>query len=97
MDHILFMNSSYIISVSPLLPYTLHLLTPVAIDCGIPGLPDNGGNSFNATTYPSVVRYACNANFQRVGTNMRQCQLDGAWSGAVPVCRRIRKSLAWNH
>ena len=75
----------------------MYLLALVAIDCGIPGVPDNGRNSYNATTYSSVAQYACNANFQLVGTDVRQCQLDGTWSGAVPVCRRIRKSLVWNH
>ena len=73
----------------------VYLFACVAIDCGIPGIPDNGGNSYNATTYSSTARYSCNVNFELVGTDLRQCQLDGTWSGAVPVCRRIRESLTY--
>ena len=79
------------------LSFYVYLFAPTAIDCGIPGIPDNGGNNYNATTYLSTARYECNVNFELVGSDLRQCQLDGTWSGAVPVCRRIRKSLLQSH
>ena len=69
--------------------FCLHFRTE--IQCGDPGVPQNGmatpyGNSFD---FDTVVRYTCNEGYTLAGSvNTRRCNENGRWTGATPVCQR---------
>lgn len=57
------------------------------VDCGDPGVLQNGGRNFSSSTkFGSVVTYMCADDFRLTGTQNRTCQSNGRWSGALPVC-----------
>ena len=61
----------------------------VLVDCGDPGIPDNGNSNFTDTREGSIVTYTCTANFELVGNSTQTCELtpDGAfWSFTRPEC-----------
>lgn len=56
------------------------------VDCGHPGVPDNGAVQLSATTFDSVATFQCNQGYLLVGSTRRECQSNGQWSGTQPVC-----------
>ena len=58
----------------------------IVIDCGDPGMPDNGVTTGTSTTLGSVVTHVCNVGFKLVGENERTCSVSGNWSAPLPVC-----------
>ncbi|XP_066271289.1 sushi, von Willebrand factor type A, EGF and pentraxin domain-containing protein 1-like [Branchiostoma lanceolatum] len=40
-----------------------------------------------ATSYPDVVRFACDQGYELVGADSATCQADQTWSEAIPTCR----------
>ncbi|KAI8478628.1 CUB and sushi domain-containing protein 3 [Branchiostoma belcheri] len=51
--------------------------------------PPNGGYRYVAganATYNSVIQYTCNAGYNIQGSQQRQCQADGTWSGTDVQC-----------
>ena len=58
-----------------------------AVDCGPLASPVNGVVSIESTTLGSVAFYDCNQGFRLVGTETRNCQGSGVWSGSEPSCQ----------
>ena len=57
-----------------------------AIDCGNPGMPENGATTGATTTFDSVVTHTCNDGFVLVGADERRCLESGNWSAPLPSC-----------
>ena len=60
----------------------------IVIDCGDPGIPNNGVTTGTSTTFGSVVTHACDVGFKLVGENSLTCICleSGNWSAPLPVC-----------
>ena len=56
------------------------------VDCGALTAPTNGNVGAASTTFGSLAVYSCNDGFMLVGSNMRECQSNGTWSGTTPSC-----------
>ncbi|MCB9603534.1 MAG: hypothetical protein H6724_07490 [Sandaracinus sp.] len=56
------------------------------VDCGTLTAPANGNVGAASTTFGSLAVYSCNDGFTLVGSNMRECQSNGTWSGTSPTC-----------
>jgi hypothetical protein len=56
------------------------------VDCGALMAPMNGNVGAASTTFGSLAVYSCNDGFTLIGSNMRECQASGTWSGTTPTC-----------
>ena len=59
------------------------------VDCGNPGVPDNGQAHGDIYTYNSVINYTCNEGYLINGSRSIACQDNREWSNAVPGCVRV--------
>eukprot|EP00117_Sycon_ciliatum_P048173 scpid2370/ scgid5761/ Sushi, von Willebrand factor type A, EGF and pentraxin domain-containing protein 1; CCP module-containing protein 22; Polydom; Selectin-like osteoblast-derived protein; Serologically defined breast cancer antigen NY-BR-38 len=59
------------------------------IDCGDPGVPDNGERRGDRFTYEQSVSYTCNAGYMLRGSTSQECLVSSQWSGQRPVCVRV--------
>ena len=66
--------------------YRLRLLSRAAVDCRVLLPPANGFVVVGTTTLGSMATYSCDPSFRIVGTDSRECQEDGTWSGETPTC-----------
>ncbi|KAM9320212.1 C4b-binding protein-like [Gastrophryne carolinensis] len=58
--------------------------------CGNPGEPENGHFEATEFTFGSRVNYNCNEGYvMKSSRPYRDCQADGKWSNAVPVCEAV--------
>ncbi|XP_067016811.1 sushi, von Willebrand factor type A, EGF and pentraxin domain-containing protein 1-like isoform X5 [Acropora muricata] len=57
-----------------------------AKNCGALQSPTNGSLLGNMTTYPHMVKLACNDGFNLRGSRVRQCLSHGNWSGSNTIC-----------
>ena len=66
----------------------VHFVGVSAVDCGLLPDPVNGMVSVGGggTTLGSLADYTCNPSYRLVGTDSRQCQENGTWSGEAPTC-----------
>ena len=57
-------------------------------ECGLPAaqVPRGGYATTENTTIGIKVTYTCEKGFQLVGESTRHCQLNGTWSGNLPLC-----------
>ncbi len=60
----------------------------IAFDCGPLDNPLNGTVDVGSTTVSSEARYTCDSGFDIIGNEVRMCEVDSAWSGMEPECRR---------
>lgn len=58
----------------------------IAIECGELAQPANGAVRVSGTRFGESARYSCTFGFILQGNEIRVCQIDGSWSGNVPVC-----------
>ncbi len=59
------------------------------INCGKPPEIENGIINGYGYHYSDVVEYRCTAGFRiRNGDYLRECSLNGTWSGIEPSCER---------
>ena len=63
-------------------------LLPV-VDCGSPGIPQNGQVDVDDTAFRSVATYSCDEGYELVGEASRVCGSDGEWSESIPSCRPV--------
>ena len=59
------------------------------VDCGNPGVPDNGQAHGDIYTYNSAINYTCNEGYLINGSRSIVCQDNREWSNAVPGCVRV--------
>ena len=59
----------------------------IVVNCGDPGIPDNGTATGTTTTFGSVVIHTCDDGSVLVGANERICLESGDWSAAPPSCQ----------
>lgn len=52
----------------------------------MPPLPKNGNAKYNGTYYSAMLNYTCDGGYLLLGNATSECQLNGKWSGFVPVC-----------
>ena len=50
--------------------------------------PANGMVTWTSLTTGGVATYECDAGFELVGDETRDCQSNSQWSGEAPICRR---------
>ena len=58
----------------------------LAVDCGAPPIPTNGGIIAPSTTFGAVMTHTCDSGFVLCGENNRTCQSNRSWSGSTPNC-----------
>lgn len=49
--------------------------------------PLNGDVSASSLIFNNTAEYTCHEGFMVVGSDTRQCQVDGTWSGTAPTCQ----------
>ena len=59
----------------------------ILIDCGDPGIPDNGITKWISTIFESVVCHPCDVGFKLFGENEQTGLESGNWSAPLPVCK----------
>ena len=57
-------------------------------ECPVLNDPANGMVTWTSLTTGGVATYVCDAGFELVGDEMRDCQSNSQWSGEAPICRR---------
>jgi hypothetical protein len=68
----------------------------IEIDCGKPREIENGIINANGYYYSSVIEYKCISGYRiRNGDYLRECNLNGKWSGIEPNCERIKIFSFW--
>lgn len=77
------------ISLYPPLSPSPPSLSLAVVDCRDPGSPTNGVKLGFATTYQSVVNYACRTGYAMRGESRRTCQANGEWTGSLPLCELV--------
>ena len=60
----------------------------LAIDCGLPNIPENGFIDVNETSFGSKTIYYCRRGYVLHGQQTRECLADRTWSNEVPNCER---------
>ena len=60
--------------------------------------PTNGEVVINASTrvVGSVATYTCDDGFLLSGSDERECQDNGMWSGPEPLCNIVERMFPWN-
>ena len=64
----------------------MRIILYSAVNCSSLDAPDNGDVMVGMTTFESVATYSCDPSFRLIGVTTRTCQLNGSWSGEIPVC-----------
>ena len=64
----------------------LSILFP-AKDCGLLRAPVNGSAIGNLSTFPNKVLFQCDEGFILKGSETRQCQANGLWTGNETTCK----------
>ena len=60
------------------------------VNCGDPGVPDNGRQNPNAVyVFNSQVSFSCFDGYELVGSSIILCQANGTWSNIPPQCSVI--------
>ncbi|KAL9989269.1 hypothetical protein ACROYT_G003802 [Oculina patagonica] len=60
-----------------------------AVDCGPLTVPRNGSFFGELTVFPNSVQFFCHLGFILSGSNTRQCQANGTWSGMETICTPV--------
>lgn len=71
------------------MPFTF----PSAKDCGHLRTPVNGSSFGNLSTFPNKISFQCDDGFILMGSEMRQCQATGLWTGNETICEGKSKKL----
>ena len=56
------------------------------VNCGDPGIPDNGTRNGDNFYYNSTVTYSCNTGYNLTGTATLTCLSNGTWNESIPTC-----------
>ena len=56
------------------------------VDCGNPGVPENGQAHGNVNTYTSIVIFSCNTGYNLSGNRSIECLFNGKWNASSPTC-----------
>ena len=65
------------------------IFTNQEINCGNPPAIENGIINGKEYMYSNVIAYRCTTGYRiRNGDYVRECSLDGTWSGIEPSCER---------
>ncbi|XP_066304995.1 CUB and sushi domain-containing protein 1-like [Branchiostoma lanceolatum] len=57
------------------------------VDCGSPGVPENGNFTAPELTYNNNATYYCDIGYELLGEDSRTCRANGTWTNNVPTCR----------
>lgn len=57
-----------------------------AQDCGPLDNPANGSSIGDLTVFPNKIIFGCDEGFLLRGSNIRNCQANGTWSGNQTIC-----------
>ena len=69
------------------------MLSFLLVSCPSLPYPGNGMIScslgdYGVASYEDTCSYTCNTGYELTGSNTRNCQSDGTWSGNDPTCGR---------
>ena len=56
------------------------------VNCGDPGIPDNGARNGDNFYYNSTITYSCNIGYNLTGTATLTCLSNGTWNESIPTC-----------
>ena len=59
------------------------------VDCGDPGIPNNGQRTGDDFTYQSNVRYSCDSGYELIGNTTITCEADALWNPPTPTCQLV--------
>ena len=62
------------------------MLLYAAQDCGPLAVPANGSSNGDLTVFPNKKVFGCDEGFLLRGSNVRNCQANGTWSGNQTFC-----------
>ncbi|XP_020615812.1 CUB and sushi domain-containing protein 3-like isoform X2 [Orbicella faveolata] len=60
-----------------------------AQDCGSLAVPANGSSNGDLTVFPNKKVFGCDEGFLLRGSNVRNCQANGTWSGNQTFCEAV--------
>ena len=60
------------------------------VDCGDPGIPNNGQHTGDNFTYKSSVTYSCDSGYELIGDITIICKEDNLWNTSIPTCNPIK-------
>ena len=67
-----------------------------ARDCGPLPIPRNGSSVGKNTTFPNSIVFDCDDGFILLGSNIRNCQANGTWSGNQAFCEGEYRSILFH-
>ena len=59
------------------------------VNCGDPGVPQNGQAIGNVFTFGSSVEFQCNTGYELTGNTSTFCHANGEWNTSLPYCTLI--------
>lgn len=59
------------------------------VNCYEPEIPSYGKITAKHFTFGSVANYSCVYGYMLVGNPSVECDVDGSWKGAMPVCQPV--------
>ena len=66
--------------------FTILATSHSAVNCGNPGVPDNGAKHGGVYTYGSRVTFQCQPGFRLSGNGEILCEDTGTWDGPLAQC-----------
>ena len=90
--HSTYLHSWYVsinsVATKEICPWNWIINFFLAVDVCSPLIaPANGDVIVTGLTLGSQAMYSCDAGYELVGLTIRECSVDGIWSGREPFCR----------
>jgi len=87
----------YVVEVSLLVQWIDMFTFTLLVSC--PSLTDSNNGAITCSmgddgvpSYEDTCSFTCNTGYELTGSDTRNCQSDGSWSGSDDVCRRGKQA-----
>ena len=68
------------------LKYNNTIYLVAVVNCGDPGIPNNGNRIITTLTVGSTVVFTCDSGYKLSGATTTRCENTGQWSAPLPTC-----------